>query len=159
VPTAELCVVGRGPARRVRRLGRVPGVRVIGGVPAVGPYLARFRACIAPLRIARGLQNKVLEALAAARPVVATTQAAEGLEPRPTPGVLLADQPETFAEQVIQLLVDPWFAERLGRAGQAYVARHYRWSDWLDRLEALLTGGRPSRVERARRVAVEELRV
>jgi sugar transferase (PEP-CTERM/EpsH1 system associated) len=158
VPTAELCIVGRCPARRVRRLGRVPGISLTGGVPSVGPYLARFRACIAPLRIARGLQNKVLEALAAARPVVATTQAAEGLDPRPTPGVLVADQAETFAEQVIQLLVDPWLAERLGRAGQAYVARHYRWGDWLDCLEALLTGGRASRVEPAGKVAVQELR-
>jgi glycosyltransferase involved in cell wall biosynthesis len=77
-PGLEFLIVGRDPARAVRRLERIPGVVVTGEVPDVRPYLAGARSMVAPLRIARGVQNKVLEALAMgkrvhASPAVAST--------------------------------------------------------------------------------------
>lgn len=140
LPHARLVIVGARPTRKVRRLARLPGVTVTGSVPSTQPYLADFRVCIAPLRIARGLQNKMLEALAAGRPIVATTQAAAGIEPCPAPGVLLADQSEPFAQQLLKLLHQPELARQLGREGRIFVTERYRWDDHLARLEQLLAG-------------------
>jgi hypothetical protein len=80
-PQARFYIVGARPARAVRDLARLPGVRVTGAVPDIRPYLAHSRAAVAPLRIARGVQNKVLEAMAMARPVVASPQAVAGIRP------------------------------------------------------------------------------
>src|SRR5262249_31571633 len=79
-PRAQVWLVGRRPTAAVQRLGEVPGVCVVGQVPDVRPYVARAALAVVPLRIARGVQNKVLEAMAMARPVVASPQA--GLKPR-----------------------------------------------------------------------------
>ena len=113
---------------------------VTGAVPDVGVYLRQFRACVAPFRIARGLQNKVLEALAAARPVVASPAGAAGIEPCPVPGLLQADGAEPFVRHLVALLTQPDLADRLGKTGRAFVAENYRWDDALARLDALLAG-------------------
>ena len=140
VSRARLMVVGRHPHRQIRNLDGVDGVTITGAVPDVGVYLRQFRACVAPFRIARGLQNKVLESLAAARPVVATHAGAVGIEPCPAGGLLLADEPEPFVRHLVTLLTQPNLADRLGKVGREFVAENYRWDDALARLDALLVG-------------------
>ena len=82
-PDAAFCIVGASPAPGVQALAALPGVTVTGRVPDVRPYLAHAAAAVAPMRIARGIQNKVLEAMAMARPVVVTPDALEGIAAHP----------------------------------------------------------------------------
>jgi len=107
VPEAAFWIVGARPAEAVRRLERLPGVRVTGAVPDTRPWLAHAAAAVAPLRIARGVQNKVLEAYAMARPVAATPQAAEGIELPPGAGDWIAGDADGLARRVVALLREP----------------------------------------------------
>lgn len=107
----------RAAQAAVQRLAELPGVRVTGTVPDVRPYLAHARLSVAPLRIARGVQNKVLEALAMARPVVATPAALEGLVPAAELQGWAAREPAELARRVLTLLTDD--AEGSGWAGWA----------------------------------------
>src|SRR5215469_6834947 len=82
-PAARFVIVGANPAPAVQQLARQPGIEVTGRVPDVRPYLAHAAVAVAPLRVAQGVQNKVLEAMSMAKPVVATPQALEGIDARP----------------------------------------------------------------------------
>jgi sugar transferase (PEP-CTERM/EpsH1 system associated) len=104
VPAAQFTVVGSRPADAVVRLARQPGVVVTGGVPDVRPYLAHAACAVAPLRIARGVQNKVLEAMAMACPVVASPQAAEGIRAEAGRDYWLAPDEAAFAAAVVERL-------------------------------------------------------
>ena len=103
-PMPAFHIVGANPAPSVRALGSRPGVYVTGTVPDVRPYLARADVVVAPLLTARGIQNKVLEAMAMARPVVATPQAFEGVRAEPGRDLLVASGAEAFAEAVASVL-------------------------------------------------------
>jgi sugar transferase (PEP-CTERM/EpsH1 system associated) len=144
VGTATLLIVGRNPARRVRRLARVPGVIVTGEVPNVRDELARCRVVAAPLQVARGLQNKVLEAMAMRRPVVATSAVVGGLGVRPGREILVADEPGEFAERVLALCRSDDLCDRIGNAGHRCVAAQYSWTEVLDRYERVLLGSPPT---------------
>jgi sugar transferase (PEP-CTERM/EpsH1 system associated) len=96
--TAEFWIVGRNPTQAVRKLGAIPGVRVTGRVPDVRPYLRSAGAVVAPLRVARGIQNKVLEALAMAKTVFATAAVCATFDPDPPYGLVSCDTPSRFAE-------------------------------------------------------------
>jgi glycosyltransferase involved in cell wall biosynthesis len=136
LPDAQFDVVGSRPARRITELAREPGINVTGRVDDVRGYLARARVSVAPLRIARGVQNKVLEAMAMAKPVVATPEAADGIEAEPGRDLVVAGDAQAFAASVLALLRDGSRAESIGRAARACVERHYRW----DRNLAILDG-------------------
>lgn len=140
VPTAQFYIVGSRPVERVRRLERVEGVVVTGGVPDTRPYLAHARVAIAPLRIARGIQNKVLEALAMGVPVVATAAAAEGIDLSRDKAFQVADEPRMFAEQVMQFLSEE-NARGMGREARDWVVHRYNWEDRLAEVDTLLDGG------------------
>ena len=104
-PAARFMVVGSRPTRAVRALAEDdPSIEVVGEVPSVQPYLWRSAVSIAPLRVARGVQNKVLEALAAGLPVVVTPAVLEGLPAAAVPACVVADTVEAFAESVVALL-------------------------------------------------------
>jgi sugar transferase (PEP-CTERM/EpsH1 system associated) len=139
-PAASFYIVGARPPDSVRKLESIAGVHVTGTVADVRPYLAHALVAVAPLRIARGVQNKVLEAMAMARPVVATSAALEGIEPAPTPGTLRVDGAVAMAEQVLWCLAEPAAAIAVGAAGRAAVAQHYDWTTNLSRFSALLEG-------------------
>ncbi|HLQ66720.1 MAG TPA: TIGR03087 family PEP-CTERM/XrtA system glycosyltransferase [Candidatus Limnocylindrales bacterium] len=139
LPEARFVIVGRNPARAVRALARQPGVEVTGTVPDVRPHLAGAAVSVAPLRIARGLQNKILEAMAMGLPVVGTSAAFEGLDAMRQAGARVADDPEAFATHVVELLRSPERRREAGSRARAYVERHHRWSDHGVALEALLT--------------------
>ena len=96
-PDVEFLIVGRDPAAGVRKLERIPGVTVTGAVPDVRPYLAASMAVVAPLRIARGVQNKVLEALAMGRPVLASEQVCATFGATAPRGVTACATPEDYA--------------------------------------------------------------
>jgi len=139
-PGARFRIVGRAPARSVRRLARVGGVEVAGGVRDVTAELRHFDMSVAPLRIARGLQNKVLEAMAAGRPVVLTSQAAEGIAGRNGRDFLIADDPSNMAGCVIRLLKDAIYRAEIGRCARTFVEKHHRWEKELAKFERVVTG-------------------
>ncbi|QJD99887.1 TIGR03087 family PEP-CTERM/XrtA system glycosyltransferase [Massilia forsythiae] len=126
-------IVGSRPSPAVQALAQQPGVVVTGTVPDVRPYIAHAAVAVAPLRIARGIQNKVLEAMAMATPVVVTPQALEGIDAVPDSElVLAADDAAAFADAVAALLdghADA--AAAIGRAARAKVQSRYSWSSNL----------------------------
>jgi glycosyltransferase involved in cell wall biosynthesis len=101
------------------------------------------------LRIARGIQNKVLEAMAMARPVVASPEAAEGIDARDGEHFLIAADPAEETEKVAALLADPGRAQSLGQAARARMEERYRWSETLKELPEMLFGQRDRTIVRA----------
>ncbi len=131
-------IVGSRPAPAVQALAKEAGVSVTGFVDDIRPYLAEAAVCVVPLRIARGIQNKVLEAMAMGRPVVATPQALGGIAARIGEDVYRAASAEEFAEKVIALVENRELAASLGRAGRKCVEENYAWAKNLKSLDALL---------------------
>ncbi|MDH3979102.1 MAG: TIGR03087 family PEP-CTERM/XrtA system glycosyltransferase [Gammaproteobacteria bacterium] len=142
VPAAKFVIVGARPASEVQRLASVPGVEVTGAVPDVRPYLAHAYVAVAPLRIARGVQNKVLEAMAMAKAVVASPAAVEGIEFNNPAELRVADSEQQFAEQVIQFLCDDKPA--VARDSRQWISDRYDWNNNLSRVGGLLECPSPS---------------
>ena len=135
-PDAEFHIVGANPTAAVQALAALPGIYVAGRVPDMRPYMAHAAMAVAPLRIARGVQNKVLEAMAMARPVLVSPQALEGLRAQPGRDLLVADEPAAMAERAGEIL-DGGHAG-LGIAARAAVERSYPWEVTLRGLDRLL---------------------
>jgi sugar transferase (PEP-CTERM/EpsH1 system associated) len=138
VPGATFTICGSAPTRAVRALAALPGVTVTGAVPDVRPYLHRAAVGVIPVRIARGIQNKLLEAMAAGLPTVATPAAWAGLSAEAGRDLLVADDPAAFAAAVVRLLTDPGLRDGMGRAARAAVTANYRWDRALARLDDVL---------------------
>jgi sugar transferase (PEP-CTERM/EpsH1 system associated) len=136
-PGARFYIVGARPTPAVRDLSRDPGVCVTGTVEDIRPYLAHARAAVAPLRIAQGVQNKVLEGMAMAKPVLATTLAMEGIEPCPGLTDRVADTPQAMQEEALLLLQGETNLQR-GALGRQWVLQRYDWSRNLEGLVRLL---------------------
>ncbi len=137
VPAAQFYIVGNGPSPDVQRLAQIDGVFVTGRVPDVRPYVAHATAGVAPLRIARGIQNKVLEAMSMGKPVVVTSGALEGIEAEPKTEVLLADTEAAFAAACCRLATTQDGAA-IGAAARARIVRDYDWSARLRKFDDLL---------------------
>jgi sugar transferase (PEP-CTERM/EpsH1 system associated) len=133
-PEARFAIVGRAPTAAVRALAG-PGVIVTGTVDDVRGWLAAAAVCVAPLELARGVQNKILEAMAMARPVVASAPAAEGIVHTGT--IEVASDADAQARAVLGLLNDPVRAAALGNAARAQIIGRYDWSARLAVLDAL----------------------
>lgn len=143
-PDAHLQLVGRDPSPEVRALaGR--GVEVTGSVDEVRPWYARTRVAVAPLLAGGGSRLKILEALAAGRPVVATSIGAEGLEDLVGRGVVVEDEPQRLAAAVVALLDDPEGCAELGRRGADAVAADHSWPAAVRPLLAELAAARGNR--------------
>ncbi len=132
---AHFAIVGRAPTSAVRALAS-DYVTITGAVDDVRGWLAAADVCVAPLKLARGIQNKVLEAMAMARPVVASAAAAEGIDHADT--IRVADTAGSFAECVIALLDAPDQAIALGLSARVQVISRYGWEARLAPLNALL---------------------
>ena len=141
IPDVQFCIVGMDPSAAVRRLADGDRVVVTGRVDDVRPYLDSAAVAVAPLRVARGLQNKVLEAMAMRVPVVASPAAFAGISAVAGSDLLVAAQPEEFSRAVITLLRDPADRERVAAAGLTCVRTNHNWSQLLERLEDLVAGG------------------
>jgi len=137
-PQARLNLVGRRPVAAVRRLAEVPGVEVVGQVPDVRPYLARSAVAVVPLRLARGVQNKVLEALALGKATVASPQSLSGLRAQPGVHLLSASSPQEWIEAILRLKRNPALRQQLGRAGRRYVEENHHWDRCLEPFRSLL---------------------
>ena len=137
-PAAEVMLVGRRPSATVRALAG-EGVRVFADVPSVRPFLGKAAVALAPLRVGGGTRLKILEALDAGRPVVATSVGVEGLEDLVGRGVVLADEPRAFADAVADLLDDPDACRDFGRQGHAAVRERYSWDSTLGPLMQALS--------------------
>jgi len=148
-PGARFTIVGSRPAPAVLRLAEVSGVTVTGFVDDPREYLRRAALSVAPLRIARGIQNKVLEALAMGLPVVGSTSATQGVAGEPGRDYVLADGAAATAEAVCRLLADPAAAHALGARARAFVEAHYDWEKAFEPLDALLARLAPSARARA----------
>jgi glycosyltransferase involved in cell wall biosynthesis len=135
-PEARFVVVGQKPTGPVQALDGRDGIEVTGAVDDARPFIAGTDVYVAPLRMGGGTRFKLLEAMALARPVVATTIGAEGFPVQPGRELLVADSPVEFARAVLGVLDDAAQAQALGRAGRAFVQAHYDWSVIIPALEA-----------------------
>ena len=131
-------IVGADPAPQVRALAQLPGVQVTGSVADVRPYLAHADVVVAPLRIARGIQNKVLEAMAMARPVVASPEAFQGVRATAGRDLLVADGAADTAEIIAQVIAGAHAG--IGAAARRAVAEGHDWSRTLRRLDDIMDG-------------------
>ena len=127
IPEATWQIVGKSPPPEVEQLAALPGVTVTGAVPDVKPYLAAASVAIAPLLIGSGTRLKILEALAMQKAVVSTSLGCEGLAVETGKHLCVADQPELFAQKVVDLLRSPEKRASLGQAGRALVEAEYSW--------------------------------
>lgn len=137
-PSLKLYIVGADPTPAVRRLGALPGVTVTGSVPDVRPYLHRSALMVAPLNIARGTQNKILEAMAAGVPVVVSTTAAGGVDAVAGEHLLVADTPEQYTRAILRLLENPAERQRLAHAGRERMLSHHAWESSMRRLDLII---------------------
>jgi polysaccharide biosynthesis protein PslH len=136
-PQVCLKIVGHNPPQSVRKLSADPRITVTGYVPDIRPYLANASAALAPLLIAAGMQNKVLEALAMGTPLVATSSSCRSLQVKAGVHLLVADGPQAYADAVLCLLEDTQLAQKLGRAGRQFVEQHHSWIASANKLSEL----------------------
>ncbi len=137
LPLAQFHIVGHSPSEAVRRLEQIGGVHVTGRVPDVRPFVVHATASVAPMLIARGIQNKVLEAMSLARPVVVTSGALEGIDAVPGKEVMLADDATSFAAACVRLASGD-LGSVIGQAARDCVLQRYDWSACLSRYDAML---------------------
>ncbi len=137
-PTAKFTIVGRRPVKSVRQLAEIQGVDVVADVDDVRPWLWKNAVVVAPLRIARGVQNKILEALATGKPVIATPQAIEGLDATIGKHLVAACSPDEWATALINLMHNESDRRQLGASGRALICELRDWSQCLRHLDEIL---------------------
>jgi sugar transferase (PEP-CTERM/EpsH1 system associated) len=140
----EFWIVGANPTSAIRRLEKPPSVRVTGRVADIRPYLAHATVAVAPLLTARGIQNKVLEAMAMARPVVVTPQAKEGIDAVAGEELLVAADPKAFASMIAIALADRDNA--IGQRARRRVEADFAWAGSLETVRQLFAEGQAGRV-------------
>ncbi|HHJ81132.1 MAG TPA: TIGR03087 family PEP-CTERM/XrtA system glycosyltransferase [Candidatus Tenderia electrophaga] len=141
-PAAQFYIVGSRPSRQVQELASLPGVKVTGSVKEILPYLAHARLVVAPMRIARGVQNKVLEAMAMAKAVVVTPQGFDGITAEANNEVMVAESTQAFAAAVTDLLDQPDKAAQLGQVARRHIEHAYSWDNSLQVLLPKLEGSK-----------------
>ncbi len=137
IPACRLKIVGVGLDAGIRRLALVPGVTAVGFEEDLNACLNRAAALVAPLRAVAGVQNKVLEAMAAGRPVVTTSLVNRGLGAMPERDLLIADDAAATARQAVRLLQDEMLRARLGQAARQFVRHKFTWDAAADRMRAV----------------------
>ena len=134
----KLLIVGADPSPAMRALGDRPGVTVTGSVQDVRPFVRKSALMVAPLAIARGTQNKILEAMAMGVPVVTSRIAAGGVDAEPGIHFLVADSPSEQAEAIATVLESPDERQRLAVAGRERMLSHHSWTKSMDRLDGIV---------------------
>jgi glycosyltransferase involved in cell wall biosynthesis len=137
VPDCTVQVVGANPALEVQALAQTPGVSVPGFVEDLNEALNQAEVFVAPLRFAAGVQNKVLEAMAAGRPVVTTGAIADGLGAVPGRDLLTGEDAQALAGEITRLLGDGQLQTALGQAGRQFVQEKYGWHYAVERMAAI----------------------
>lgn len=134
----KLLIVGADPSPAMRKLAERPGVTVTGSVPDVRPFVRRSALMVAPLAIARGTQNKILEAMAMGVPVVTSRIAAGGVDAEAPAHLLVADTPQETADAIFRIVESKEERARLAAAGRARMLSHHAWPKSMQRLDAII---------------------
>jgi sugar transferase (PEP-CTERM/EpsH1 system associated) len=137
-PGAKFVIVGAAPGDAVRALGNLPGVTVTGYVSDIRPYLHRSAVMVAPLDIARGTQNKILESMAAGVPVVTSSIAASGVDAEPGRHFSAADSPSEIFAAALEIMNSPARRSELARLGRARVISHHTWDSSMRRMDEII---------------------
>jgi glycosyltransferase involved in cell wall biosynthesis len=148
-PEVQFWIVGSGPSERVKALTRISGVHVTGKVEDVRPYVRSAAVFVCPLRVGSGVKNKILAAMAMQKATVATSMSIDGLDLADNREVLLADEPQAFADKVVRLLTDQKAAQQLGGNGLVRVQGQYSWAAKGKALETAIQSVMASRNGRA----------
>jgi glycosyltransferase involved in cell wall biosynthesis len=136
-PDVRLSIVGKDPPRNIQALRRNPGIDVSGTVDDIRPYVQRATVATVPLIYGAGLQNKVLEAMACATPVVATPGAISALQAQDGRDLLVAQDARDFARHILSLIQDITYQHKLGQAGRGYVEKYHKWEAVVGQLEGI----------------------
>ena len=128
-PDVIVNIVGKDPAPEVVAFGQQTAVTVTGTVPDLRPYLRQATIAVSPLTYGAGIQNKVLEAMACGTPVITTEKAVSALALTSGIDVIIADEPQAFAQAILDLLDAPIRRQQLGQAGRHYVEKHHHWTN------------------------------
>lgn len=123
-PNSKFYIVGSSPPKQVTDLSKLPGVVVTGRVDDVRPYLSKAKAAVAPMQMARGIQNKILEAMAMERPVMTSKRGIEGLEDYPEESLYVTDSQQSMTEWVINKLNTPPY---IAAESREWLEEHYSW--------------------------------
>ena len=137
-PAMKLLIVGADPSAQMRKLGDLEGVTVTGTVPDVRPLIRSSVLMVAPLNIARGTQNKILEAMAMGVPVVTSSVAAGGVDAESVKHFVVADSPEEYAQAILKLVSNPSERRRLAVAGRERMLSHHAWPHSMQRLDQII---------------------
>jgi sugar transferase (PEP-CTERM/EpsH1 system associated) len=135
---ATLTIIGAEPPAEIRRLGDREGITVTGTVADVRDPVRRSAASVAPLTIARGTQNKVLECMAMGVPVVTSPEAAGGVDAVPGEHLLVAQSPQDYADKLLKLMEDPAARQTLAAAGRARVETCHNWAGSMAKLDRII---------------------
>jgi sugar transferase (PEP-CTERM/EpsH1 system associated) len=137
-PGVRLVVVGADPSAQIRQLSELPGVDVTGSVPDVRPWVRKAALSVAPLSIARGTQNKILESMAMGVPVVASREASGGIDAVPETHFLAASTASQYRDAILRMLDAPQERQKFSEAGRQRVLSHHNWDASLRKLETLI---------------------
>lgn len=149
-PAMKLLIVGADPSPAMRQLGQQPGVTVTGSVPDVRPYIRGSALMVAPLAIARGTQNKILEAMAMGVPVVTSGVAAGGVDAQDGEHFVVADTPQQLTDAILAITGDATERRRLAEAGRARMLSHHAWPHSMRRLDGIIERCRSDFKQRTR---------
>lgn len=149
----KLLIVGADPSAEMRQLGELPGVTVTGSVPDVRPFIRKSALMVAPLNIARGTQNKILEAMAMGVPVVTSRIAAGGVDALAEDHFLVSDTPPEYANAIFRLIEDPAERQRLSQAGRERMLSHHAWPRSMVRLDGIIARATRNFANKKREVA------
>lgn len=137
-PDIRFYIVGNRPAKELEALRKMEGIHVTGFVEDIRDYIAMADVCVVPLRIARGIQNKVLEAMAMGKAVVTTPEGFEGIDVRPGSALAVAGDPDAFAQAILDLVRNPEYNREMGLNARRYAEIHFSWEGNLSIFNELL---------------------
>jgi sugar transferase (PEP-CTERM/EpsH1 system associated) len=138
LPEAKLLIVGANPSEKILKLGELPGVTVTGSVPDVRPYVLRSAVMVAPLNIARGTQNKILEAMAMGIPVVTSKIAAGGVDAEDGVHFLVGNGPQDYAKACLRLMENPEERAKFSAIGRERMLSHHNWDTSMQHLDGIV---------------------
>lgn len=138
IPEVKFCIVGAEPNTAIKALVNLPGVTVTGTVPDIRPFIINSTVMVAPLNIARGTQNKILEAMAMGVPVVCSSQAAGGIDAVVNQHFLVADTPAECAAALVELMRNSSYRHQLADAGRQRTLTHHQWHLSMQQLDSIV---------------------
>lgn len=137
IPDIKFNIIGINPTKKILSLSKDKNIAVTGKVDDSRPYLSDAAALVCPIRVATGMQNKILEAMAMGLPVISTSIATQWLGAKAEEGILIADTPEDFARKVIEVIRNRNLRQRLSLSARKVAIENYDWNKNIEKLEAL----------------------